>query len=394
MNVLLISTADNGGAGLCAYRIHKALQSVGIESKMLVLEKTVEDTDVVRTGHLKMLIYKAANKALRIFGLEITEFNKIFNLCRNEGVCYTSPHSVLRIDKHPLVEWADIIHLHWVNRMIDYPSFFKKTNKPVVWTLHDENLFYGMAHYKNAVIKDDPLESRFKKEKFRYVCNAHRLGIVFLSKMMYAQYSEEPIIRKAQKTIIHNSVDFNVFHPYDKSMSRQKYGIPQNAVVFAFVAAGINDPRKGLEKLIAALQEINIKEAMILAIGKKHGKSYPLVKSIGPVASGATLAELYSCADYFVMPSKQEAFAQTPLEAMSCGLPAVVYPVSGTEELITQENGVRCKGFTVSALVEGIHTAMQTSYDGNTIREYIVRRFSPKEIARQYIEYYKKIANQ
>ena len=30
--------------------------------------------------------------------------------------------------KFKWVEWADIIHLHWVNDYLDYPSFFKKNN--------------------------------------------------------------------------------------------------------------------------------------------------------------------------------------------------------------------------------------------------------------------------
>ena len=43
----------------------------------------------------------------------------------------------------------DVIHLHWVAKLIDYTSFFASVPDqfPIVWTLHDMNPFTGGCHY-------------------------------------------------------------------------------------------------------------------------------------------------------------------------------------------------------------------------------------------------------
>jgi hypothetical protein len=40
---------------------------------------------------------------------------------------------------------------------------------------------------------------------------------------------------------------------------------------------------------------------------------------------------------------------------MACGVPAIVFPVSGTEELIRPQNGVRAAGFTSEDLEVAIN---------------------------------------
>jgi glycosyltransferase involved in cell wall biosynthesis len=87
----------------------------------------------------------------------------------------------------------------------------------------------------------------------------------------------------------------------------------------------------------------------------------------------------------------KEAFAQTPIESMACGVPAIVFPVSGTDELITPQNGVRADDFTEESLRQAIKTAMSTSFDSKAIRQDMITRFSPNVIAKKYIAFYHQI---
>lgn len=383
MKVVIISMADFGGAGLCAYRIHKSLQSIGVESTMLVALKRQKDDSVVRVGNLKTLTVKIVNKLLRTLGLKVTESNRI------GALGFSSPRSVYRIDKHPAVKDADLIHLHWVDNFLDYESFFKNVSKPIVWTLHDENLFFGIAHYSQTAMADNKYEKKYYKMKLGLVSRKKNLNVVFLSKEMYRNFSGHEMIKSATKTIVNNAVDMHEFVRKERTMCRKKYGFSDNDIVLIFVAHSINDPRKGLKLLLEAIDGMGDERLKVLAVGNKgENVDHPKMLAIGSVTDSNELSQAYSAADYFVMPSSQEAFAQTPLEAMACGIPVVVFPVSGTEELITEENGVRCKAFSVEALKEGLHEAMTRKYNAEQIRNDVATRFSPTVIAHKYKHIY------
>ena len=133
---------------------------------------------------------------------------------------------------------------------------------------------------------------------------------------------------------------------------------------------------------------------MILAIGDdKLFKAHSKVKTVGIIDNIQKLSELISTSDYFIMPSRQEAFPQAPIEAMACGKPIIVTPVSGTQEMVRDYNGVRCKGFSVDDIIEGMKTAMKRSYDSAAIRKDVMTRFSPQTIAKQYFVLYDEMLN-
>lgn len=391
MKVLHICTEDTKGAGTCAYRIHKNMQSQGIDSKMLVLKKIHDDDSVFAPYKFRYFFYHLLHKILRLCSIYLFEFDKLIKQSNNHKSLFTSPKGFIDITNNPLIEWADIIHLHWVDMFMDQPSFFEKVKKPVVWTLHDEGLFYGTSHYHDTIL-DDEFERKYRKVKINMVQNAFNLGVVLLSKHFMDTFCNDPILKNTKVSVINNAVDYTKFKPIEKLKARLDLDIPQDFIVFVFIAANIADAHKGLDILIQAIESFNDNHMLILAIGGKDGYiEHPLVKSVGKVYDTEKLSELISTADYFAMPSLQEAFSQVPIEAMACGKPAVVFPVSGTEELITVNNGVRCCGFKPEDLVEGIKLAMSRHYDGEAIREDVIDRFSPDVITRKYMDFYKEM---
>lgn len=394
MRVLHICTFDRGGAGLCCLRIHQTLLNQGIDSNVLVMEKSSKDGRVVEYGKYISICRKIFNKILRTIGVELTDYNKVFNKSVATHQCFTIPTSWIDISKHPLVKKADIIHLHWINNFVDYPSFFKKVGKPCVWTLHDENLFLGICHYQKDRETAGELERKYYQRKLQYISEISKLGIVFLSSMMYEQYCTNEVVSGRKLTIVNNAVDYNRYHPIDKKKARKYFNINDDSIVFSFVSASLSDPRKGLDKLVEALSMLNDPRIKILAVGDIADYHIPaMVQAVGGIHDSEIMSMAYSCSDLFVMPSRQEAFAQAPLEAMSCGIPVVVFPVSGTKELITEDNGVLCNGFSVEDLKDGICKAMSHSYHGDIIRNDTIKRFSPESIAKKYIAFYKEVIN-
>jgi glycosyltransferase involved in cell wall biosynthesis len=61
---------------------------------------------------------------------------------------FSHPFSRYRIEQHPWVREADVINLHWVSCFLDYARFFATVEKPIVWTLHDQNPYLGGFHYE------------------------------------------------------------------------------------------------------------------------------------------------------------------------------------------------------------------------------------------------------
>lgn len=396
MKVLHITTKDSGGAGLCCLRIHKALLDQGVDSKVLVLEKSSKDVPEIYSSKkfkIQSILWKGMNKVLRTLKLDITSYNKAITLSKKIGITCSIPTSVYDVSTNSLVKWADLIHLHWVDNFIDYPSFFERVDKPIVWTQHDEGIFNGVFHFQHQGEKiESNLEKKFYTIKYNALRSAKSINIVLLSKWMYDHFHNDEMIKGMRVTVINNPVDCKLFSPLERKIARKKMGIPENAVVFSFTSQYISNTFKGLSTLSDVLQGMKIPNAMIMAIGDKSGyKEMPLVHAVGLLKGPEELSVAYSCADYFVMPSYKEAFAQSPMESMACGVPAIVFPVSGTDELINSKNGVRAKSFTPQDLEAAIRQAISTKYDATSIRQDMINRFSPEIIAKRYMAFYDKI---
>jgi len=149
VNIVHISTSDDGGAGLCALRIHEALLKASMNSKMLCKYKTSGAPEVytclpIKKNTFQKILFKIGLRSKREkIELRIKEIAK-----KIPDVFYSSPFSKYDLAEHPLVKNADIIHLHWIAGFLDYPSFFSKCkDKKIIWTVHDENIFFGGFHY-------------------------------------------------------------------------------------------------------------------------------------------------------------------------------------------------------------------------------------------------------
>lgn len=393
MRIVHLSMADFNGAGLCAYRICKSQREMGLDSQMVVLRKRHQDAFIHQCGRKRYFYHSALRKAKKLLGIHDDR-----NTCRQLGALhhavYTLPVSSIDLGNVRVLREADLIHIHWVGDYLDYTTFFDHfKDKPIVFTLHDENALYGIANIEQQLLPENALEKKYYKVKYDNLQKVQRLGVVFLSKMGYDLYGDHEMIAGRPKTIIHNSVNHRLYHPVDRQEARRRLGVDGGCKIFAFCACNIDEPRKGLDVLSATLRRID-PAFRILAVGRNRShprRSWPNVIEVGALHDPEEISWKLSAADYFCLPSAKENFAQVPLEAMACGLPVIAFPCSGTEELITPMNGVRCGAFTSEALEAGIRTAMAVAYDPDAIRRDVIARFSPGKIAREYMAFYQEV---
>jgi len=410
MKILHISTEDIGGAGLASERLHLGLRAIGVDSEMLVLIKKGSAQGVhryrepyktrIRFINFGLSLLSAVNRRLRLPFSRAQRFrNRVDRLKREakSAPFFTLPFSDFDVASHPLVNEADVIHLHWVANFIDFPTFFRKVNKPIIWTLRDENAFLGGFHYSmelgNAGAGYRALNTELAHAKEDSLSKASRLSFIFLSRMMARKFSNHRVVRGRRHFIIPNLVNPEVFRPLRKSLAREYWNLPENNVVLCFAAVSLWDGRKGLKKLIEAVQILKRPDIIVMAIGngEPHAVSGVPVFYTGHLSDERLMALAYSACDFFVMPSTQEAFAKTPLEAMACGLPSIAFPCSGTEEVIHRGNGVLTSEFTSTSLGAALEEAMTRSWDGEKIREDVIERFSVEAIAKQHLAAYRDV---
>lgn len=396
MKVLHISTGQDG-AGLCAERIHRSLIKEGVDSRMLVysMPKTIDPTiDAPYSKKNVLYIFiRAIRKIARFCNIALCEGDKFVLDSKKYNAFYSTPQTSLDITGHKWIQWADIINLHWCNNFFDQPLFFEKIqDKPIVWTIHDENIFYGTAHYHDAILDDDELEKKYYQIKHGMVRNAKNLTIVFLSQYFIRTFSNDSILEGKRVEVINNSVDISKYRIYDKFESRKNLGLSSDKKIILFVATSITDRHKGLNLLIDALNLINDDCYQIVAIGGNEnfcGESHVL--SVGKVYDPATLSQYYSAADVYALPSMQEAFSQSIIEALSCGSPVVSFPVGVAIDCINSENGYLCKDYSILELSKGVKHVMSNNYDRYRIRKQIEGKYSSEFIAKKYLNLYREL---
>lgn len=408
--ILHISTYDSGGAGLAALRLHKALLDNGIDSKMLVADKKTNiDTVWVATESTinkyippKNPIARSFKVCLRKLGIGLERFEKykesISKLQQQYPAFYTYPISSYELHKHPLVQEADIIHLHWIENFVDYETFFPNVGKPIVWTFHDINPLYGGFHHVRKrkayynYYKD--VEDNLCRIKEKAINQCNNLNIVAISNQMEQLIKGHNLYKDRPITLIHNSIDGTQFTLYDKSIVRDILKLPNDSKICLFINADLNDSEKGLDNAIFALEQLNQNNIILICVGDGEIPKCR-IKTIhfNSVHDTVWLSILYSAADYLLFPSFQEAFAQTPMESLCCGTPVIITPVSGSEDLINGTNGIISKNFTPDCFAESIIEALSNAYNSDALRSDVLNRFNPQLTADKYIALYNSITS-
>src|SRR5262249_37362123 len=116
----------------------------------------------------------------------------------------------------------------------------------------------------------------------------------------------------------------------------------------------------------------------------------------GHVESDQRLALLYSSADVMVVPSLQEAFGKTLIEAMGCGTPVVAFDACGPADIVGhREDGYLARPFCSRDLADGISWCLaetgRTSALGRRARAKVEARYDIAVIARRYRSLYEQV---
>lgn len=392
--VVHICESNIGGAGIAASRLNHALQKFGIDSKMLVLNKVGVESSVYRYDRP---VYARIMGRLPI-PYKQNKYRKFNSNSHSRYEIITFPEAFFDISKHPLIKEADIINLHWIGNMLNYRKFFQSVNKPIVWTLHDMNPFLGCAHYIGDVRRnpeDKRMEDKVKRLKEKAYKSCRSLTIVDLCNWMKEYSSASDAFIERRHVIIPNSINTEIFRLRDSSITREALGLSADKPLIMFCCQNLNNRRKGFDLLTDTLSQLMDRYEFI-AVGnpqgiEMHNKN---LHFFGTVSDELFLSLLYSSADLFVLPSREDNLPNTMLESLCCGTPVLSFDNGGMRNIIKHgENGLLVKEQTSDGLIAGIESFFENKdkYSRCRISTDARQYFSAEIQASRYVELYQSL---
>lgn len=256
---------------------------------------------------------------------------------------------------------TQLIHLHNIHGyFFCFPLFFrfvKKHNIPIIWTLHDCWSFTGRCpHF--AIQKcekwkkgccDCPFPSgnypksyidtsrAMWKLKRRFFTGIENMTIVTPSQWL-AEMVKDSFLNGYPVKVINNGIDLSVFKPVESDF-RIRYSLTNKKIVLG-VAFGWG-LRKGLDVFIELAKSLpdNYRIVLVGTNDVIESKLPQNIISIHRTHNQHELAQIYTAADVYVNPTREDTFPTVNMEALACGTPVVTFKTGGSPEILDNTCG-------------------------------------------------------
>ena len=233
----------------------------------------------------------------------------------------------------------DVLHVTGPNDVSQIGFWFGHWRKfPTVASWHTNAHEYGVRRMAGA-LSILPDKSRRKVEKtLENLALTGLTQLLFMAQIQLAPNEElvEMLKKKTKRPsyLMSRGVDTEFLSPAKRTRKND---------VFTLGYVGRLRPEKNVRFLAEVDKELkkrNIKDYRFLIVG--DGSEEDWLKEnltnaeFTGVLKGEPLAEAYANMDFFLFPSKTDAFGNVVLEAMAAGVPSVVLPDNGPRFLIRQ----------------------------------------------------------
>ncbi|PWJ60620.1 glycosyltransferase involved in cell wall biosynthesis [Dyadobacter jejuensis] len=409
INIVHISTFHReGGAAIAALRLNEALRQSGANSCMLVHRANFTEEGVCPVAESP---WQKKLSWLPFIG------ERLYFLPHekdpSERYAFSPAQYGEALSQHPLIERADVIHLHWFNFGLLGLNGLEKLlslGKPIVWTLHDMWALTGGCHYSRGcslfqthcqecpyLAKPGPYDLSFEQfEKKRSIYPKGKLSFIAPSQWLTELASQAPLGIGMATHRIPNCIDTSVFSPNNKVEAKMALGLPSDQKLLLFSGANTSDPRKGFVYLQEALQLNPDPDIAVLIFGKGDPTLFQKmgvkVHYLGQITEVSTMVQAYNAADLIVVPSLEDNLPNTIMEAMACGTPAVGFNTGGIADLIDhQQNGFVAEYKSATSLAAGIRAVLKAPQMGSLAREKVMREYTQEVIARKHLDLYQSL---
>lgn len=330
----------------------------------------------------------------------------------------TDPRADLLRFAGPEMTNVDIINIHKTEHFADLPALLASlpSDKPVVVTLHDLSPITGGCDYPGSCERfintcgSCPLlgispENDYSRKIFRLRQTAYRrrlpekLAFVANSRWTLANAQRSGLTAPHRCELIHYGLDQSIYHPENRAVARAALGIGSQERVICFAAHNLSYQHKGGAQLTEALAGLNFNgpiHLLTMGAGRIQAAARFTHQHFGRIESDPLQSLIYRAADIFVIPSLEEAFGQTALEAVACGTVVAGFAVGGITDIVQNDlNGLLVPRGDSAALGKAIthllnDTALGLNWQG-ACKSWIQERFSFHRNANAYQALYESL---
>ncbi|WHE06057.1 glycosyltransferase [Thermoanaerobacterium thermosaccharolyticum] len=310
---------------------------------------------------------------------------------------------------------TDIIHLHNLHGYyINYEKLIDlivKHKKPVVWTFHDMWPVTGRCAYpyecekwmggcykctfintypktyidksKNGWKKKNKIFNKLDKNKTVLISPSEWLANMLIESYLKNYYIE----------VIPNGIK-KVELEDDKRRLREELNLPLDKKIILFVAADVNDERKGIRYILEILNDFS-QNILFLSVGEKmQNITSDKLKQMGYISDRDVLNKIYKSCDIYVNPTLGETFSLTTAEALSNGIPVIAFNVGPIPELASDCGILVEKGnsqelkYAINKLI--YNEELIRKFSSNALKKY-EENYTFDKFAERYLNVYKKL---
>ena len=222
--------------------------------------------------------------------------------------------------------------------------------------------------------------------KRRLFTNIQDCTVVTPSKWLSEQVGKS-YLKVYPVEVIYNGVDLDVFYPMESDLKKVFKG--------KHVVLGVAfewERRKGLDVFIELAKQLSDDYKIVLVgTDDRVDKLLPSnVISIHKTQNQKELAQLYSAADVFVNPTREEVFGLVNVESLACGVPVVTFDTGGSPECIDSSCGIIVEKDNVEELKKAVEYICQEHPFSKENCVNRARLFDKKSLYCKYVGIYKK----
>lgn len=283
------------------------------------------------------------------------------------------------ITRLPFYQQADVLHFHIVHEeYLSVKDWLRIAGgKPVVWTWHDPYMLNGHCIYslgcngfETGCQACPHLDYHFRVHRDRCARNLDekRAAVKQMDPLVIvaSEYMQDLVQRSVYRDFLRTRIlPFGVKSTRSQlqQQAKQQLGIPDNHIVVGFRA--VHSDYKGIQLVRAALQRLSTKypnTPLTVITFQEKGFCEGLSPNFQILDAGwigdEAIESYYAAMDFFLMPSRAEAFGLMAIEAMSAGAcPMVTYGTALPELVDAPLHGI-CSEHDPQAFAQAFEAAI------------------------------------